>query len=325
MKRFQKYAALVLALALCLCTLPVRADENRVVIFSSAEEFRNEYYQQRLNETFPDYQIVIEYLSTGSHAARLQAEGVQTDCDISLDLDMNYMDMLGGGLAELTDFDQSNFADDLAVSRRYVPFERNSGAIILNTQVMEKYNLPVPASYQDLLKPEYQDLISMPNPKSSGTGYIFLKSLVNAWGEEDAFAYFDQLADRVLSFTSSGSGPLNALLQGEVAIGLGMLSPAVAEKNNGAPLEIIFFDEGTPYNGYGVAVIEGKQNSKAVMDVFHFIATTLCDENSQRWFPEYLFKDRSYQIEGYPEIDHYADMSGATAEEKLRLLDRWEY
>ena len=84
---------------------------------------------------------------------------------------------------------------------------------------LEEKNLAVPTSYADLLKPEYKGLVSMPNPKSSGTGYMFLKSLVNAWGEEEAFAYFDQLAENILQFTSSGSGPVNALVQGEAAIG----------------------------------------------------------------------------------------------------------
>ena len=31
-------------------------------------------------------------------------------------------------------------------------------------------------------QPQYKGLVTMPNPKSSGTGYNFVKSLVNAWG-----------------------------------------------------------------------------------------------------------------------------------------------
>ena len=61
----------------------------------------------------------------------------------------------------------------------------------------------------------YAGVVSMPNPKTSGTGYNFLKSLVNAWGEDAAFDYFDALAENVYQFTSSGSGPVNALVQGE--------------------------------------------------------------------------------------------------------------
>ena len=61
------------------------AKENRVVIFTSAEDYRNEYMQQRLDEEFPEYDIVIEYLTTGNQAAKLFAEGTKTECDISYD------------------------------------------------------------------------------------------------------------------------------------------------------------------------------------------------------------------------------------------------
>ena len=40
------------------------ASDNRVVIYSGAEEYRNEYFLQRLNDEFPDYDITIEYMPT---------------------------------------------------------------------------------------------------------------------------------------------------------------------------------------------------------------------------------------------------------------------
>jgi ABC-type Fe3+ transport system, periplasmic component len=323
--RIKMFFSLLLAVILLMGIGSALAEDNRVVIFSSAEDFRNEYFLNRLKEQFPDYDIVIEYMSSGSHAAKLQAEGTATDCDITLDLDASYLDMLSPILAELSDFDFSNFADDLVTSTKYAPFERNSGAVIVNTQVLEKNNLPMPESYADLLKPEFEGLLSMPNPKSSNSGYMAFKALVNAWGEEEAFDYFDAFADNVLAFTTSGSGPVNALLQGEVAVGLGMLAPAVTEINNGAPFKILIFDEGVPFCCNVIGLIEGRQHDKAAKEVFDFFTTTLCDENSEKWFPEYLFKDRQYEIENYPKDFKYSDMSGATLDEKMRLLDMWEY
>lgn len=81
----------------------------------------------------------------------------------------------------------------------------------MDTEALAAKNLPAPASYDDLLKPEYKGLISMPSPKSSSTGYIFLLNMVNERGEEAAFAYFDQLAENMSGqgFTTSGSGPVH--------------------------------------------------------------------------------------------------------------------
>ena len=165
----------------------------------------------------------------------------------------------------------------------------------------------------------------MPGPKSSGTGYMFLKSLVNAWGEDKAFEYFDGLAENVLQFTDSGSGPVNALVQGEVAVGLGMTAQAVTAINDGANLKILFFEEGSPYSLYGYAIPEGKQTRKAVMDVFNFFYTTLVMEDKELYYPEQVFANQSNNVENYPTDIKYADMNNNTTEEKSRLLDKWEH
>ena len=96
----------------------------------------------------------------------------------------------------------------------------------------------MPAGYEDLLKPEYKGLVIMPNPKSSGTGYMFVKALVVSMGEEEALAYFDQLNENIIEYTSSGSGPINRLIQKEAAIGLGMTSQAVNANQEGGDFEI---------------------------------------------------------------------------------------
>ena len=50
------------------------ADEDRIIVYSSAEEYRNKYYAERLKERFPQYDIVIEYMPMGNHAARLKSD-----------------------------------------------------------------------------------------------------------------------------------------------------------------------------------------------------------------------------------------------------------
>lgn len=299
---------------------------NRVVIYSSAEDYRNEHFLERLNEQFPEYDIVIEYMSTGNQAAKLQAEGTDTECDISVDMEYGYYPLLEQYFADLSAYDDSHFLDDMkSLNHKYLPMYRNGGAVIVNQDELDKRGLPFPTSYQDLIQPEFQGLVSMPNPKSSGTGYMFLKNLVNEWGEEEAFAYFDQLAGNILQFTSSGSGPVNALIQGEAVVGLGMTGQAVKAINDGAPLVITFFEEGSPYTGYGYSMIEGKQDRPCVKAVFDFFYTTLVDEDKQLFFPEVIYKDKSFTIENFPADIQYGDMNGNTSEEKTRLLTRWEY
>ena len=328
--RLLQKAIVILCLAILLSSmfiLPSCTPRETILIYTSAEDYRVAYMTSRLNETFPQYNIIIEYMPTGNHAAKLLAEGKSTDCDITYDLEYTYLDKLeaAGVLADLSGYDFSVFAEDTVKSSYYMPEYRNGGAIIINPKVLSERGLSKPTCYDDLLKPEYKDLISMPNPASSGTGYMFLLAMVNERGEDAAFAYFDKLAENVLQFTSSGSGPVNALIQGEVAIGLGITGTAVNAINNGAELEIIFFEEGSPYALYGQGIIAGKETRPAVKEVYDFLYGTYAYENCERFFPEPIFKDRTFSIENYPDGIVYGDMSGDTPETKTRLLEKWKY
>ena len=300
--------------------------DKRVVIYSGAESYRNEYFMKRLKEQFPDYDIAIEYMPTGNLAAKLAAEGDKTDMDIFYDLDFSYAGLVEQYLADVSDYDQSIYVEDCKVkSNKYLAATRNGGAIILNPAVLKEKGLPEPTCYADLLKPEYKGLISMPDPKSSGTGYMFVKNLVNVWGEKRAFDYFDALAENVLQFTSSGSGPVNALVQGEVAIGLGMTAQAVTVINQGAELKIVFFKEGSPYSLYGYAMPAGKQHRPAVKKVFDFFYSHLVAEDKALFYPEQVFVNQKNEVKNYPVNIPYGDMSGNTTEEKKRLLENWDH
>ena len=309
------------------CSSSKTAAKETVTIYTSIEDYRIEYLSKRLDETFPNYDVNIVFYSTGDHVAKLLAEGINTDCDITHSLGYSYLQQLDekGCLADLSSYDQSIYDDDLIISNDFLPQERGSGAIIINTQLLEELGLDEPESYEDLLKPEYRGLISMPDPKASSTGYMFYKSLVNAWGEEKALDYFDKLTDNILQYTESGSGPLNAVAEGKAAIGLGTTATAVAKINEGSPLKIVFFEEGAPYAVYGQAIIKGKEDRKAVRDVFDFLVNTFNYENCERYMPETLYKGRTFSLENYPQNIQYADMSNNTVEEKERLLAEWNH
>jgi len=328
MKKLSAILSLVLVSAFMM-TLFSGCDKKKekIVIYTSSEDYRIEDMQKRLDDEFPKYEISIEYLSTGDHAARLLSEGKETECDITFDLEYSNMAKVAdkGILADLSDYDHSIYVDELNVSKYYIPELRSSGAIIVNTDVLKEKGLDEPKNFQDLLKSEYKDLISMPNPKSSGTGYMFLKMLVNTWGEDEAFAYFDKLSANISQFTASGEGPVNALIQGEAAIGLGMTAQAVTEINNGSPLKILFFEEGAPFSTYGLSIISGKETRKPVKEVFDFLYNTYCYENCEKFFPEQIYKDKPFTVKNYPTDIKYGDMKNNTGTEKERLLQKWKY
>lgn len=329
MKTLRKVFAIILTLTTLFSVVAMTGcsdDREAVIIYTSAEDYRIEYLNSRLKEEFPQYNIKIEYMSTGNLAAKIKAEGKDTECDIIYDMDYGYMMQLEkeNVFANLKGkYDTSKYTDDAIISDYFLPEIRNGGAVIVNVEMLEEKGIAVPTCYADLLKPEYKDLISMPNPKTSGTGYMFLKSLVNAMGEEAAFDYFKKLSVNVVEFTSSGSGPVENLKIKETAIGLGMTADAVKANNDGGNFQILYFEEGSPYSLYGQTIIAGREEKAAVKEIFDFMINTYSDENLQKFYPEQIYKDKTFEIENYPKNINYADMSNNSYQEKERLLKKW--
>lgn len=317
-------AAAVLVASLSGCQANNAEDDKHIVIWSSGEDYKNEFYLTGLQEKFPDYTFELEYMNSSTIAAKILAEGENCECDIICSNEYGYLEMSSEYLADLSWFDYSLFLDEIVPeSKKYTPECKNGGCIIINRQVLDERGLDTPQSYEDLLDPQYKGLISMPSPSSSGTGYMFLRQLTNEWGEDEAYAYFEKLTENILQYTSSGSGPVNALVQGEVAIGLGMTSQAVIEKNAGAPLEILFFEEGSPYSMYGYAMLADSAERECVKEAFNYLAIDLCHGNNETYFPDQIFKDSNVQIEGFPTDVKYGNMANDTLSEKERLVEKW--
>ena len=53
-------------------------EDNKVVIYTSTEDFRTEHMTKLLDEKFPNYEITIQVLSTGNHAAKIKADRKST-------------------------------------------------------------------------------------------------------------------------------------------------------------------------------------------------------------------------------------------------------
>lgn len=306
--------------------------KDSIVIYTSTEDYNMSLLQKRLNENFPNYDIVIEYMSTSNIATKVMEEGESCDCDIIYALDCGYLDKLieNNNIANLEgEYDTSIFANDTLndVNKNYMlPSIKCGGAVIINKKVLQDRGLKKPKSYSDLLKPEYKDLLSMPSPKSSSTGYMFYLSLVNAMGEEAAVEYFDGFAKNVITFTSSGSGPVNALTNREAAVGLGMIAQAVEKiKNGNNELEILFFDEGAPYSIYGTGVVNGKQKRTEVMEVMDYIYSSYINESCSLYYPEQIFKNKNYDVQNFPKSIKYSNMSNNSLKRKDDLLKKWKY
>lgn len=65
--------------------------------------------------------------------------------------------------------------------------------------------LPLPQTLEDLAKPQYRNLLAMPNPGTSGAGLSFLLANIAGLGEEQAFAWWAQMRKNGVKTTKGWS------------------------------------------------------------------------------------------------------------------------
>ena len=162
------FSTAVLLFNLCGCA---RRDGQRVVIYSCLESFRNQDMIEQLQKDLPHITVNVQSLSTGKVASKLKAEGTKSEGDIIIGLDTAYSESLKDYLEPLNGYDDSLYLDEFKIpGREYAIWERYGGCIVVNEALLVEKGLPEPTCYEDLLKPEYKNLIVMPDPKSTGTG-----------------------------------------------------------------------------------------------------------------------------------------------------------
>src|SRR5260221_11220141 len=92
----------------------------------------------------------------------------------------------------------------------WVGLDISMSAFCFNTETGKKHSLPKPESWADLTKPVYKGHVVMPNPASSGTGYLSVVSVLQRMGEAEGWKYLDALDKNIRQYTKSGSKPSQA-------------------------------------------------------------------------------------------------------------------
>ena len=324
MKKTILFLLVVATLLVVLVLTGCSNSKDKVVIYTSMEENRNQALKEQLKQKFPDINVVVQYMATGNSSAKLKTEGTNIEADIILDLETAYASSLKDNFANLSDFDTSMYVDGAIKSENYLPWIKYTMSLIIDKKYFSEHNLEIPKTYEDLLKPEYKNLIAMPDPKTSGTGYAFFLNAVNIMGEENAINYFKSLKENLREFTTSGSGPTNLLKQGEIAIAMGMTSQGAQAINEGYDFEIVSLETGAPYNTTSFAIINGRESNENVKKVFEWLLTDFSRYDKENYMPDVLLKDQKNNVKNYPTNFSEANMDGIDdISLKDELLSKW--
>ena len=327
-------------LPLVASTLTGCNQKETIVLCGTMEDERIAFIQDLVSKKFPEYNVVIQYMGTGAMVSKFKGEGKNTDIDIIYEIEANSVEIISQThndmFYEMNEFDFSKF-NDSAISyghKRYAPECFTYGAIAINKKVLSDRGIAIPTTYEDLLNPIYKDLIEMPNPKSSGTGYLFYNGVVSYLTQKyngdksralsEAITYFEALNSNIKEFTSSGLTPIKSVDRGEVAIGFANLYQCVEFMRSNSDLDYTFLDYGAPSNLYVSTIIKGKETRKSVMDVWTYIFDEVNQKQVEKFIPDPLYKNMTPEDPNYPTEINAITMQGLfDPVYKNELLDAW--
>lgn len=230
-----------------------KAEEGEITVYTALEDEQVSEYLEAFNKEYPDITVNVVRESTGIITARLLAEKDNSQADVvwgTAASSMMVLDDQGGlkGYApEGVDRILPEFKSDKE-EPTWVGIDAWETAFTVNTEEAEKLGLPEITSYEDLLDPAFKGHIVMSNPNSSGTGFLTVSAILQLMGEEEGWDYLDRLDENISQYTHSGSKPAKMAASGECAVGISFGYAGLSQKEDGAPVEVIFPEEGSGWD-----------------------------------------------------------------------------
>lgn len=234
------------------CLSPLIHAED-LVVYTALEDDEYPAYLELFKKAYPDVNVKIVRDSTGIITARLLAEKANPQADVIWGLAATSLLVCGqaGMLAPYGPKDLEKVSPalrDAANPPRWVGIKAWETGFCVNTVEVKQNNIPIPSSFADLLKPEYKGRIVMPNPASSGTGFLTISAILQLMGEKEGWAYLDKLHENIAQYTHSGSKPCKMAGAGEFPIGISFGYRGFVQKKKGEPVETVFPSEGSGWD-----------------------------------------------------------------------------
>jgi iron(III) transport system substrate-binding protein len=303
-----------------------------LTVYTAVEAEDLKKYAARFNEDYPDIEIKWVRDSTGIVTAKLLAEKANPKADVVWGLAATSLLLMKGegmlhpyepkGLGKL----DSKFRDK-SNPPSWTGMDAWVASICYNIVEAQKNNLPVPTSWKDLTSPAYKGHVAMPNPNSSGTGFLDVSSWLQMFGEEGGWAFMDALHQNISHYTHSGSKPCKQAARGEVAIGVSFAFRGAKSKAQGAPLKIIIPSEGIGWDMEATAIVKGTKKLKAAQTLADWSISEKANKMYNEGYAVIGITELAKPVKFFPEgisaamIDN--DFEWA-AKNRKRILKEWQ-
>lgn len=259
------------------------AQKTELLVYTALETDQLKAYSESFNKTNPNIELKFVRDSTGVITAKVLAEKANPQADVILGVSASSMEVFKaeGLLAPYAPKGYEKLKatfNDSGKPPAWVGQDVYAATVCYNTVEGKKKNIPKPESWADLTKPVYKGQITMPNPASSGTGFLSVSGWLQTMGEKGGWTYMDKLHENIAQYTHSGSKPCRQSGAGEFVVGISFDFRGNDVKAKGAPVELVFPKEGLGWDIEASGIVKTSKKMDAAKKLMDWVATKEANE-----------------------------------------------
>ncbi len=280
MKAFARRIAPLLVAAVAA---PAWAQKTELLVYTALETDQLKAYTESFQKTNPNIDLKFVRDSTGVITARVLAEKANPQADLILGVSATSLAIFQAE-GMLAPYSPVGFAtlktaySDSARPPSWVGQDVYSAVVCYNTVEGAKKGIPKPESWADLTKPIYKGQVTMPNPASSGTGFLDVSGWLQSMGEANGWKFMDGLHENIAQYTHSGSKPCRQAGAGEFVVGISFDFRGNDVKQKGAPVELVFPKEGLGWDIEAAGIMKNTKKMDAARKLMDWVATKEANE-----------------------------------------------
>jgi len=232
--------------------------EGKIVYYTADFTEPEQEIIKAFNKRFPFVKVEIVRAPGGQLITRIKTEAAAGKllADAVNHSDRGLMQGIADLFQDYTPPNAKDYREDVLVSPKLWPRSTLGWSIAFNTELEKN----PPKSWMDLCKPEYgPKKIGQVIAPSGGTTWTRIMFERQVLGED----YWKKQAATQPVLYPSGAPTSDALVRGEVSIGVVLYNIAYIKKRDGAPVDAIFPPEGVPLNFYAAGVTKTAVNPNA--------------------------------------------------------------
>jgi iron(III) transport system substrate-binding protein len=305
-----------------------------ITVYTSYEEDEAAAFLKLAKADLPDIDVKMLRLSTGDLAARILAEAANPQHDVIWGwavtnmVDPRILATLEAYTPKGIEKVPAQFRDPAG---KWFAVTGYMAAFCVNNERLKAKNLPMPKSWADLTNPAFKGEVVMPNPASSGTGYLQIAAILQMKGEEAGWAYLKDLDKNIAQYIKSGSRPCNAASAGEFAVGASFALRAIKNVAEGYPITMVIPAEGAGNELEANALAAASKKKEAAKKFLDWTLSPSAVKEYYNW-KEIVTISGGAMPERFTKAGLPADISSvmykmdfaASARDRQAILARWQ-